>query len=57
MQTERVVLVLCLQNVACGVKRTVVITEGATQNNRFSFKSAVKTQDKTERVGIEAMLA
>ena len=54
VQTERVVLVLCLQNVACGVKRTVVITEGGAQDNRFVCELAVVAHNQTVGVCIES---
>ena len=44
VQTEAVILVLGLQHVACGVKRTVVITEGGAQDDGLTGKLAVISQ-------------
>ena len=41
VQTEAVILVLGLQHVACGVKRTVVITEGGAQDDGLTGKRCV----------------
>ena len=54
VQTEAVILVLGLQHVACGVKRTVVITEGGAQDDGLTGKLAVISHNQTVGVRIES---
>ena len=52
VQTERVVLVLGLEHIAGGIKRTVVVTESSAQDNRLVCKFAVVAHDESVGVGV-----